>query len=154
MADTTRRADLIYRPCLMKEMSIGRNICTNGHGTELIDLKCMYCCAVALFYCKGKHWFCDRYHNEGGKKLRDCKGVNFPLKIHHPPAGYDIKKSAFPLGCSICRSEHLKEYDETQAAINDMIGDEKVEYIKIDRIAHNTYVVNHNRAKCKKGDGK
>lgn len=31
MEDTTRREDLICRPCLVKSMSIGRNICVNGH---------------------------------------------------------------------------------------------------------------------------
>ena len=158
MEDTTRREDLICRPCLMKEMSIGRNICNNGHGTEFIDWKCMYCCSVALFSCSGgKMWFCDRCHSDAknvtcGRNLRDCKGVNCPLKIHHPPASVDSKKSAFPLGCSICRSEHLKEYDEAQAAINDMIGDEKDKYIKIDRVMHNTYVVKDYGGK--KGGGK
>lgn len=29
--DTTRREDLICRPCLVKEMSIGSNICKKGH---------------------------------------------------------------------------------------------------------------------------
>ena len=91
-------------------MSIGRNIYNNGHGTEFIDWKCIYCCAVALFSCnRGKMWFCDRCHNEGGKVLRDCKGKNCPLKIHHPPASKECKKSTFLLGCSICRSEHLEE---------------------------------------------
>ena len=39
--DTTRREDLICRPCLIKEMSIGSNICTRGHGADYIDWKCI-----------------------------------------------------------------------------------------------------------------
>ena len=108
MEDTTRREDLICRPCLVLSMSIGSNICRNGHGAEFIDWKCMFCCSVALFNCGGKMWFCDRCHDEGGRKLRDCKGINCPLKVHHPPADRDVKKSGFPLGCSLCRSEHLE----------------------------------------------
>ena len=38
--DTTRREDLICRPCLMKELSIGSNICMRGHGADYIDWKC------------------------------------------------------------------------------------------------------------------
>jgi len=110
--DTTRREDLICRPCLMKEMSMGSNICTKGHGSEFIDWKCMFCCSVALFFCGGVGWwFCDRCHSNGGKFIKDCKGKNCPLKVLHPPAGRDPKKSSFPLGCSLCRSEHLEEYD-------------------------------------------
>lgn len=108
MEDTTRREDLICRPCLVLSMSIGSNICRNGHGAEFIDWKCMFCCSVALFNCGGKMWFCDRCHDEGGRILRDCKGINCPLKVHHPPADRDVKKSGFPLGCSLCRSEHLE----------------------------------------------
>ena len=59
MEDTTRREDLICRPCLIKTMSIGSNICKMGHGADYIDWKCMYCCSVALFNCGGAKWFCD-----------------------------------------------------------------------------------------------
>ena len=124
MEDTTRREDLMCRPCLMREMSFGSNICTKGHGAECIDWKCMYCCSVALFNCHGKYFFCDRCHNECGRKIRDCKGKNCPLNTPHPPAGPDIKKSGFPLGCSICRSEHLEEYDAAQAMIKKMVAEE------------------------------
>ena len=136
--DTTRREDLMCRPCLIKEMSVGSNICRNGHGADFMDWKCMYCCSVALFNCGGTRWFCDRCHNEGGRTLRDCKGTNCPLKIHHPPAGNDFKKSAFALGCSICRSEHLKQFDEAQAAIAGMLEEEKLDYLHMDRSLHKT----------------
>ena len=53
MEDTTRREDLMCRPCLMRELSIGSNNCKKGHGPEAIDWKCMYCCSVALFNCGG-----------------------------------------------------------------------------------------------------
>ena len=114
LEDTTRREDLICRPCLMKEMSIGSNICNNGHGTDFIDWKCIFCCSVALFLCGGVTWFCDRCHNEAiarKQKVRDCFGKNCPLKVPHPRANKDAKKSSFPLGCSLCRSEHLEDFD-------------------------------------------
>ena len=137
MEDTTRREDLTCRPCLAKSMSIGSNICNNGHGAEFIDWKCMYCCSVALFSCHaGKLWFCDRCHNEGGKKIRDCNGINCPLKIHHPPASKDVNKSAFPLGCSLCRSEHLEEFDEAQMIIRSMMDEEPMIFADIDRTMH------------------
>ena len=138
MEDTTRREDLNCRPCLMKMSSIGSNICKNGHGADFIDWKCMYCCSVALFSCGGANWFCDRCHNEGGKTIRDCMGKNCPLHMPHPRAGGDAKKSAFPLGCSICRSEHLTEYDQAQAAISEMIEEEKQNFFHIDRTLHSS----------------
>ena len=67
MEDTTRREDLMCRPCLMREMSIGSNICNKGHGPEAIDWKCMFCCSVALFNCSGQHFYCDPCHQNPGK---------------------------------------------------------------------------------------
>ena len=121
MEDTTRREDLICRPCLIKKTSIGKNICTRGHGAEAIDWKCMYCCSVALFNCGGNQWYCDACHDARVKVPKDCKGKNCPLGIPHPPPGHIAAKSAFPLGCSICRSEHLEEYDRAQAAIKVLV---------------------------------
>ena len=65
MEDTTRREDLICRPCLIEDMSIGSNICKKGHGADYIDWKCMYCCSVAVYNCGGVHggrWFCEPCH--------------------------------------------------------------------------------------------
>lgn len=77
----------------------------------------MFCCSVALFNCGGTEWYCNRCHNEGGKKIRDCNGKKCPLNVPHPPAGPNYKKSGFALGCSICRSDRLSEYDEAKAAV-------------------------------------
>ena len=117
MENSTRKEDLICKPCLMKQMSVGRNTCTKGHGTKAIDWKCMFCCSVALFMCKGGTlWFCDDCHNNAKaicgnpKAHKNCNGVNCPLNVPHPPPSSDHKKSAFPLGCSICRAEHLEKF--------------------------------------------
>lgn len=99
----------------------------------------MFCCSIALFNCGGKVWFCDPCHNDAGRILsnprlyKDCKGKNCPLKVHHPPPGKNHMKSAFPLGCSLCRSEHLTQYDEAQARITGMLEEEKFDWITIDR---------------------
>ena len=122
MEDTTRREDLICRPCLLKEMSVGSNNC-EIHGSEFIDWKCMYCCSIATYSCGGTNWFCTNCHDKRGKfKKPDCKGnfANCPLKMPHPPHGDNPRKNAFPLGCSLCRMEHLKQFDEAQAAIANM----------------------------------
>jgi len=151
MQDTTRREDLVCRPCLMKEMSMGSNICKNGHDPQYIDWKCMYCCSVALFNCHGgTNWFCDRCHSEGGKKLRDCGGKKCPLNVPHPPASKDHKKSAFALGCSLCRSDHLKDFDEAQAAIAAMIGEEKVKFVTSDRMLHKSVKIIPGKKKGKR----
>ena len=70
-------------------------------------------------------------------KVQDCFGKNCPLKIPHPRAGHDIKKSAFPLGCSICRSEHLEEFDEAQALIRQYLEEEGPDaFLKMNRTLH------------------
>ena len=133
-------------------MSIGSNICKNGHGPEYIDWKCMFCCSVALFNCNGGGlWFCDRCHNEGGKVIRDCGGKNCPLKLPHPPASNDFKKSAFPLGCSLCRSDHLVEYDEAQEAIRALLEEDPFAFENADRSLHSTAIVLSKKGGKKKG---
>ena len=135
MEDTTRREDLVCRSCLLKEMSVGSNVCKNGHGAEFIEWKCMFCCSVAVYSCKGGQlWFCEECHrNAKGlvmnpKAGKNCKGSDCPLKVHHPPPGNDASKSAFPLGCSICRAEHLQKYDEAQALMRGMDEEEKADF--------------------------
>ena len=74
----------------------------------------MFCCSIALFVSEGgKKYDCEPcIHNalSGGRKvLTDCcGGPKCPLGIYqHPKADLDVKKSKFPLGCSLCRSEKL-----------------------------------------------
>ena len=70
-------------------------------------------------------------------KVKDCFGKNCPLNIPHPRAGHDIKKSGFPLGCSLCRSEHLEEYDAAQEQIRKMLEEEGLDaFLKMDRSLH------------------
>ena len=146
--DTTRREDLICRPCLMNEMSIGSNICKKGHEAQYIDWKCIFCCSIALFFCGGNRWFCDRCHSKTGQKVRDCGGKNCPLKIHHPPADADGRKSAFPLGCSLCRSDHLLEYDAAQDEIRKLIDEEGSSIMfDIDRVPHATLGITGGKKK-------
>ena len=120
MEATTKKEDLICKPCLLKDMSYGSNTCKK-HGASSIDWKCMFCCSVAVYFCAGKLWFCEECHGEAkaimGRKeySNKCKGgADCPLGVAHPPAGNDHKKNAFPLGCSICRSENLEKYAAIQ----------------------------------------
>ena len=116
----------------MKTMSIGSNTCSvKEHGADFIDWKCMWCCSVALYCCGGSLFFCDPCHNLGMRaKVQNCYGKNCPLKLPHPLAGPDPKKSAFPLGCSLCRSEHLEAYDIAQAAMTELTKEERKELLK------------------------
>ena len=142
MEDTTRREDLICRTCLLKEMSVGSNAC-KIHGAEFIDWKCMFCCSIATFSCGGALWFCTPCHDDRGRKDKpDCKG-NFakcPLKMQHPPHGDNPRKNAFPLGCSLCRMEHLKQFDEAQAAIAGMGEEDMLKFMQIDRSLHESFI--------------
>ena len=131
-----------------------------GHGADFIDWKCMFCCSVALFNCGGQYWFCDPCHNQAGelihgrKKAKDCFGKNCPLKVPHPRAGRDIKKSGFPLGCSLCRSEHLEEYDAAQAQIRQLLEEEGLDaFLQMDRSLHESVKLVGGKGGKKKGPG-
>ena len=47
---TTKKEDLMCKPCLLKDMSYGSNTCAK-HGASAIDWKCMYCCSIAVYFC-------------------------------------------------------------------------------------------------------
>ena len=55
----------------------------------------------------------------------DCGGVNCPLGVPHPPPCNDPKKSAYPLGCSLCRVKTNKNYQGTGLAIEEVKVDEE-----------------------------
>ena len=108
----------------MKTYGAGQETCEK-HGNLQIDWKCMFCCSVAVYHCFGTHWFCDRCHrNTRGPShnhtLYDCDGVDCPLGVPHPPAHNDPKKSSFPLGCGICRSERLEELKRNENIIQEV----------------------------------
>lgn len=74
----------------------------------------MFCCSVALFICSGGTGnYCTPCHNDAmAGRLNpkaDCSGgATCKLGLdRHPKADRDAKKSRFPLGCSLCRSEKL-----------------------------------------------
>lgn len=123
--EKTRKEDLLCKTCAWSKLGLGSNMCEK-HGNEFIDFKCMYCCSVGLFMCsQGRNYFCQSCHNDamnGGKHQpqTDCTGgPNCPLGIpHHPMAGRDPSKSAFALGCSLCRSEQLSLVSEREGASN------------------------------------
>ena len=99
--------------CAAIELGYGTEMCSI-HGNEFVDFKCMFCCSIALFVSEGgKKFDCEPcIHNalDGKRKVvTDCTGgANCPLGIYeHPKADLDVKKSKFPLGCGLCRSEKL-----------------------------------------------
>ena len=98
--------------CLLKDLGAGQDKCEK-HGKNHIDWKCQYCCSVALFHCFGTNYFCEPCHTEfcsrGGQvELKCCGGKNCPLGVDHPPADIDYRKSVYPLGCGLCRTEKLE----------------------------------------------
>lgn len=113
----TKKEDLLCQECLLKELGLGVRKCKE-HGIDSIDWKCMYCCSIALYCCWGTNYFCRPCHDilnrvyPKSPPAKDCNGVNCPLGIPHPPAATTLdhkQGGAFPLGCSICRTE---KYDE------------------------------------------
>ena len=109
-----KKEDLFCRKCMTEELGFGQDMCEQ-HGNEFVDWKCMFCCSIALFYCGGGSLkFCTPCHNDamddGNHRVQtDCTGgVGCALGIdRHPKADEDSKKSSFPFGCSLCRSEKL-----------------------------------------------
>lgn len=108
--ETTTRDDLLCKDCQLEAYGVGDAMC-NQHGTKHIEWKCLFCCSVAVYFCYGTHYFCQRCHDEYESgpdkhqvKLRDCGQQNCPLGVPHPPAHADYKLSTFPLGCSLCNS--------------------------------------------------
>ena len=57
----TKPEDLLCQDCVLKEIGAGKDICET-HGKAQIDWKCMYCCSVAVFFCFGTHYMCNRCH--------------------------------------------------------------------------------------------
>ena len=113
--------------CLLKEIGAGITEC-DKHGTNQIDWKCMLCCSPALFCCFGTHYFCNACHDEFNRTrrnptLKDCKGINCPLGMAHPPPSLNPREGGvFPLGCGICRSEKLeilKKNRDVQQIVNE-----------------------------------
>ena len=91
----------------------------------------MWCCSVALYCCGGSVFICNPCHNIGPTaKPKNCHGKNCPLKLPHPLAGRNPKISAFPLGCSLCRSNHLEAYDIAQAAMSELTPAERKELLR------------------------
>ena len=109
-ADEMKKENLLCLKCQKQAYSFGTTSCAK-HGDEFITWKCMWCCSEALFRCCGNnYYFCEECHDVG-KKWEDCKGVNCPLGVPHPPIGDNKMISAMPLGCSVCRSEAIEKYN-------------------------------------------
>ena len=119
------KEDLRCKACVAKAYGAGVDQC-DKHGTDEIDWKCMYCCSVALWHCFGTTYFCNRCHDEfcqppyNHVKVRDCHGVECPLGVPHPVGGEDYKKTAFPLGCGLCRSEKLQGIHDNASLIQEV----------------------------------
>lgn len=81
------------------------------HGSEYIEYKCQFCCAIATWFCWGKTHFCEDCHTRQQKgdyvskkpksELPVCPGIEkCPLKRRHPPNGDE-----FSFGCVLCANE-------------------------------------------------
>jgi len=108
---TYNETELLCNPCT------GNNLDGESckvHGTEFIDFKCKFCCAIACWSCivpatNKPARICDKCHGYcyslAEKALKDvnliprCAGPEAcPLKVTHPHC------EEFALGCSMCRS--------------------------------------------------
>ena len=66
-----------------------------------------------------------------------------------------MKKSGFPLGCSLCRSDHLLEYDAAQDEIRKLIDEDgALVMADIDRMPHKSLKIVGGKGKGKKGPPK
>ena len=121
LEENTKKEDLRCKDCQLKAYGAGQGEC-KIHGKAHIDWKCSYCCNIAMWHCFGTTYMCDRCHRTDpyGGKLYDCGGVNCPLGMPHPPAHKDPKKSTFPLGCGLCRSERLSKMRENKNIIQEV----------------------------------
>ena len=121
------KEDLLCKGCATEALGYGKSMC-DKHGNEFVDWKCMFCCSIALFYCSGGTGdYCTPCHNDamaGKRKVqtnctggKDCKlGLD-----RHPKADANPNKGKYPLGCSLCRSEHLAligNNDKADAGVN------------------------------------
>ena len=122
-----KKEDLLCKSCMTKELGFGESMCAQ-HGNEFVDWKCMYCCSIALFICTGGTGnYCTPCHNDAmaGRLNPTAKcvgGKECPLGVpSHPVASKDARKSRYPLGCSLCRSEKLgmiANNDKASAGVN------------------------------------
>ena len=62
MEATTKKEDLVCKPCFLANMSYGKNNCKK-HGANFIDWKCMFCCSIAVYFCGGNKWYCEKCHS-------------------------------------------------------------------------------------------
>ena len=125
--DKLNKEDLMCKKCTTEELGFGKEICEE-HGNEFVDWKCMYCCSLAVYYCiSGNGIFCQPCHNDamnGGAIVKTgCEGgTECQLGIQsHPKADKDAKKSRYPLGCSLCRSQKIaliQTNDQASAGVN------------------------------------
>ena len=121
MEENTKKENLRCKDCQLKAYGAGVGHCEK-HGTAHIDWKCSYCCSVAMWHCFGTTYMCDKCHSTDpyGGKLHDCGGKNCPLGMPHPPADKDPKKSTFPLGCGLCRSDRLAELRQNNSLVQEV----------------------------------
>ena len=111
-SDDLNPESLLCKKCAVKELGYGESFCKK-HGNEFIDWKCMRCCNMAVFFCRGgTYTFCTPCHNDAMASRNNitnkCKGgPKCPLGLASHPIASTNKSSCFPMGCSLCRSEKL-----------------------------------------------
>ena len=119
-AETTTKEDLICKACQVKQIGGGQYNCPK-HGHKYITWKCHKCCREALYFCFGTTYFCKYHHDENMHgPAEDCGGVNCPLGVPHPRPCDDPKKSAYPLGCSLCRVKTNSNFQGAALAIEEV----------------------------------
>eukprot|EP01096_Ripella_sp_DP13-Kostka_P006733 TRINITY_DN2430_c0_g1_i1.p1 TRINITY_DN2430_c0_g1~~TRINITY_DN2430_c0_g1_i1.p1 ORF type:complete len:685 (+),score=256.80 TRINITY_DN2430_c0_g1_i1:184-2238(+) len=101
------------------------------HGTDYIEFKCRFCCAIATYFCGGACHYCTPCHDKASTLtnfsdwstkwdcgiIKECEGPHScPLAIHHAKNGEE-----FSLGCAMCRAEQklLRQSQDGKSVVPD-----------------------------------
>ena len=108
--DEFKPQDLVCPGCAAIKLGVGVAHCVS-HGTDFIDFKCKFCCAIACWFCWGTTHFCEPCHQvAGSNKVKPCKGpgqCDLGEDLQNHPENGTVE---FALGCSLCRSNARKAF--------------------------------------------
>ena len=85
-------------------MGIREKFFCNKHGLKHVQMKCDYCCAAAVYRCRGNTYYCEACHEDPKRLGKFCCGGNNKTKCPFGIA-HEVGKRGIPLaGCIICTS--------------------------------------------------
>ena len=102
--EVLEKEDLFCTNCRLQSMGIREKFFCNMHGLKHVQMKCDYCCSVAVYRCRGNTYYCEACHEDPKRLGKFCCGGNNKIKC---PFGisHEVGKRGIPLaGCIICTS--------------------------------------------------